>query len=524
MAKKVFVLFLFSMILTSTLTPLMKTVYAVDVGALANDFTLTDIDGNVFSLIGYRGKVVLLDFFATWCGPCRSEIPDLKALVEVYGENLVIVSISTDPSYDTVSTLEQFKADNGMTWRIARDTAGVSDNYGIQYIPTLFIIDREGYVRYIHIGTTASSILINELNTLIQVEPPEYGDTVTDPPNDWITSEGGSVNGHGYTDIIEVSAKQLRYDLVFTITVAAPKPSTPSWTRLFYTVSVDTDENSETGRTDLPIINNNLGVDYEACVIFENYEGESPSESFTIFNYSKNGDYQTFRSSGSYTILGNKITITLPLSDIGSPDSCFYTVNTWELWGDWNSVWDKVPEYFYFKRTFDYDPPKITSVSYDSKTPTPEDEVVVSASVVDTGSGINLSSLEYCVDGGSWRSIIMTNSSNYTGTIPKQPGGTKVQFKIVAVDNVGFETESDVFSYTVKTLIFGLEPMVFYALVGLTVVVVVVVVLLVVRKPRTVPPTTSPPPPPASAVYCSHCGAPLSPGTAFCPRCGRRLQ
>jgi len=194
MTKKVFVLFLFSMILTSALTSFMRTVYAVDVGTLANDFTLTDIDGNAFSLSGYRGKVVLLDFFATWCGPCRSEIPDLKALVELYGENLVIISISVDPNYDTVSRLKQFKTDYGMTWRIARDTAGVSDNYGIQYIPTLFIIDQEGYVRYKHVGLTEASILSNELDDLIlppDIDPPSISNVVYSPqnpqPNDAVT-------------------------------------------------------------------------------------------------------------------------------------------------------------------------------------------------------------------------------------------------------------------------------------------------------------------------------------------------
>jgi thiol-disulfide isomerase/thioredoxin len=134
---------------------------------LAPDFTLTDIDGSQFSLNNFRGRVVLLDFFATWCSPCLSEIPHLKSLNDEFGNDLVIISISVSPSTDSVEMLQQFRQDYKMNWIITRDTAGVSYDYGIQYIPTLVVIDQEGYIKHQHVGLTDESVLHEEIVSII---------------------------------------------------------------------------------------------------------------------------------------------------------------------------------------------------------------------------------------------------------------------------------------------------------------------------------------------------------------------
>ena len=130
---------------------------------VAPDFTLTDIDGNVFSLSDYRGKVVLLDFFGTWCPACIQEIPHLKSLHEEFGEKLVIISISPEEE----EVLRDFRDEYGIGWTIAKDTANVFDAYGIYAIPTLVIIDQEGYIRYTHVGLTDESILRSEIENLL---------------------------------------------------------------------------------------------------------------------------------------------------------------------------------------------------------------------------------------------------------------------------------------------------------------------------------------------------------------------
>lgn len=134
---------------------------------IAPDFNLTDIDGIQFSLSDYTEKVVLLDFFATWCGPCISEIPHLKSLHEKFGEDLVIISISVSPSSDTVESLLRFRQEHEMNWIIARDTIGVSDKYGVQYIPTLVIVDQEGYIQHRHVGLTEESVLHGEIVKIV---------------------------------------------------------------------------------------------------------------------------------------------------------------------------------------------------------------------------------------------------------------------------------------------------------------------------------------------------------------------
>lgn len=153
--KILFILF----VVISTLT---VKVYAYDA---APNFTLTDIDGNEFSLSDYQGKVVLLDFFYIDCPPCREEMPHLKTLHEEFGEDLVIISIDVNP-YDTVEDLQVFKEEQGIGWTIARDTAGVSDEYNVQFVPTLVLIDPEGYIRYRHVGFTHESVLSEEITEI----------------------------------------------------------------------------------------------------------------------------------------------------------------------------------------------------------------------------------------------------------------------------------------------------------------------------------------------------------------------
>jgi len=134
---------------------------------VAPNFTLTDIDGNKFSLSNYQGKIVLLDFFRIIpsCPPCLEAIPHLKSLHETFGEGLVIISISVGS--ETVNDLQQFRDDYEIGWTIAKDTVGVSNDYEVQYIPTLAIIDQDGYIRYRHVGLTEESVLSNEINAIM---------------------------------------------------------------------------------------------------------------------------------------------------------------------------------------------------------------------------------------------------------------------------------------------------------------------------------------------------------------------
>jgi len=135
---------------------------------IAPGFTLTDIDGVEFSLSDYRGKVVLLDFFGIRCHECVAGIPHLKVVHEGFGEDLIIISSSVTPEYDTVEKLQQFRLEHEIDWIIARDTVGVGvENYFVRYGPTLVIIDQLGFIRYIHEGLTVASTLSEEISHMI---------------------------------------------------------------------------------------------------------------------------------------------------------------------------------------------------------------------------------------------------------------------------------------------------------------------------------------------------------------------
>lgn len=118
----------------------------------APDFTLTALDGKPVSLSGLSGKVVLIDFWATWCPPCRKMIPALKELYSKYNrQGLEVIGISLDESGH--ETVKAFVESMHMPYTVAIGDNTLSDSYGkINAIPTSFIIDRKGDIRQKHVG------------------------------------------------------------------------------------------------------------------------------------------------------------------------------------------------------------------------------------------------------------------------------------------------------------------------------------------------------------------------------------
>jgi hypothetical protein len=179
---------------------------------------------------------------------------------------------------------------------------------------------------------------------------------------------------------------------------------------------------------------------------------------------------------------------------------------------------------------FDNSPPTISDVDYEPEDPTPDDEVTVSASITDDFSGVKEATLWYSTDGGdTWNQVQMINvtGSTYTADIPKQEGGTNVQFKVSAEDIAGFSAESSAVSYTVKTLMFGLDPTLFYGLVGGIVGIIGIAgVIFLLRRRKPPKPYVPPPPavPPTLVKRCPSCGAEIPTGAGFCPSCGRKLE
>jgi len=115
----------------------------------APDFTLKDFKGKDVSLSDYKGKIVFVDFWATWCPPCKKELPILQAISQAYAEdNVVCLAISTD---EDTSKVIPFIEENGYTFTVLYDE-GMKKAYDVAGIPTVFIIDENGVIRYKHVG------------------------------------------------------------------------------------------------------------------------------------------------------------------------------------------------------------------------------------------------------------------------------------------------------------------------------------------------------------------------------------
>lgn len=141
------------------------------------DFTLVDQNGVEHTLSEYKGKIVFLNFWATWCGPCRSEMPDIQELYEEYGENMgdvVFLGVANPKNAEniipqnqegTVSEITEFLSENGYTYPTVMDLTGsVFYNYGIQSFPTTFMITEDGKVFGYISGALSKDMMLDIIN------------------------------------------------------------------------------------------------------------------------------------------------------------------------------------------------------------------------------------------------------------------------------------------------------------------------------------------------------------------------
>ena len=136
------------------------------VGQAAPNFTLADLSGQTLGLKALHGKVVLLDFWATWCAPCREEIPHFVEMQEKYrARGLAIVGISVD---DEVAPVRQFYQQYKMNYPVAMGDAKLAGAYGgVLGLPIAFLIDRDGKIVKKHIGQTEAAVFEKEVVELL---------------------------------------------------------------------------------------------------------------------------------------------------------------------------------------------------------------------------------------------------------------------------------------------------------------------------------------------------------------------
>jgi len=146
---------------------------APQVGFLAPSFTLTDLHGQTVSLSDYQGKVVLLNFWASWCPPCRAEMPAIQQVYQSYQERGLDVLAINVSNQDTPRAMQDFLGTFAHSYPILLDTNGeVGRLYAVNSLPTTFFIGRDGIIQELVFGgplTVAG--LSNRVEALLQEKP-----------------------------------------------------------------------------------------------------------------------------------------------------------------------------------------------------------------------------------------------------------------------------------------------------------------------------------------------------------------
>jgi cytochrome c biogenesis protein CcmG/thiol:disulfide interchange protein DsbE len=132
----------------------------------APDFKLTALDGKPLTIAALQGKVVFLNFWATWCGPCRAEVPDLITLQERYKGRLQIIGLNVDD--DDPAEIQKYVDETGINYPVAMTSNDLRIQYGgIPALPTSFVLDTEGRVVQKHVGLWNPAVYETEIRALL---------------------------------------------------------------------------------------------------------------------------------------------------------------------------------------------------------------------------------------------------------------------------------------------------------------------------------------------------------------------
>jgi peroxiredoxin len=155
------------LILTIALT-LFNSPSNTQVGRKAAAFSLPAMNEEVVALQSFRGKVVLLNFWATWCGPCRDELPELARVQEKYRQRgLAVIAVTVDNDLENVrGFLKKYEVKLQALWDRRKK---VAEAYVVEKMPCSYIIDRNGIIRFIHRGYSAEELkrIENEIDELL---------------------------------------------------------------------------------------------------------------------------------------------------------------------------------------------------------------------------------------------------------------------------------------------------------------------------------------------------------------------
>lgn len=164
--KRLFVLTL----LASAAAFFAPAAQALEIGAKAPSFALADMKGEKVSLDDFKGRIVILNFWATWCPPCRKEMPEfnkMDAELKKSGEAVLLAINLTDGRRETKSKVSQFMSSNKYGFRVLLDTEGeAADIFSIRGIPTTIVIDRDGVMREQIVGAATRDRVMSVVKSI----------------------------------------------------------------------------------------------------------------------------------------------------------------------------------------------------------------------------------------------------------------------------------------------------------------------------------------------------------------------
>jgi peroxiredoxin len=142
-------------------------------GFLAPEISLVDLDGNEIDLSKLRGRPVVLNFWATWCPPCRAEMPAMQRAYEDYKGNGVIILAVNSMDQDSLPAVKQFVDEYGLTFPVLLDNPGIAArDYQVTSLPTTYFIGRNGTIREVVIGgPMAEALLRTRIDRLLEEAP-----------------------------------------------------------------------------------------------------------------------------------------------------------------------------------------------------------------------------------------------------------------------------------------------------------------------------------------------------------------
>jgi cytochrome c biogenesis protein CcmG/thiol:disulfide interchange protein DsbE len=137
-------------------------------GYRAPSFKITDLDGNMYTMDRLKGKPVLINFWASWCEPCRKEMPDLIKLYGQYKDRIEIVAVNVT-ARDSSEPVQAFVQEYRLPFPVLLDNKGeVADQYHIAPIPTTYFVDKNGVIAERQVGVTDYAALEAKINRLLQ--------------------------------------------------------------------------------------------------------------------------------------------------------------------------------------------------------------------------------------------------------------------------------------------------------------------------------------------------------------------